>query len=86
MKEVNSAKDVPDIIHKFVYERLSSRNFNYFVPDSASVNKAAVQLFINNTGDHYWFPCVIHFCELAMRDAVEPFLSSAPILILPPKF
>lgn len=29
------------------------------------------------SGDDHWFPCAVHFAQLAMREAVQEYLSTS---------
>lgn len=72
----HTANEVRQIIGRVVRERPNKRTPDYFLSDSARVNPAAVRKFMQNDGgDDYWFPCSIHFMQLAMRDAVLQFLN-----------
>lgn len=71
----HAANQVSEIILRTVQSRLGKRTPDYFVSDSAPVNPAAVRSFMECTGDDYWFPCAVHFCQLAMREAVTEHLT-----------
>ena len=77
MKTGHSESDLTSIIADIVRERLDKRKPNYFVSDSAPVSKAAVRAFMGDEGDKSWFPCVVHFAQLAMREAVASYLNGS---------
>eukprot|EP00171_Calliarthron_tuberculosum_P023086 IDg23086t1 len=77
MKSGHGARHVSEIITQVVRERLGGRIPDYFVSDSAPVNKAAVRQFMNDEGDEYWYPCGVHFCQLAMKESVAIYLAGS---------
>lgn len=79
MSNTHTARDVSDFIAKMVRERCSGRYPCFFVSDSASVNKAAVRQYMNDNGDSFWFPCAVHFAQLAMREAVSKYYNSTEL-------
>lgn len=74
----HGAVELSRVIGNVVAQRLGKRVPNFFLSDSAPVNKAAVRLYmLNKDGDDFWFPCSVHFMQLAMREAVECFLNGS---------
>eukprot|EP00171_Calliarthron_tuberculosum_P007528 IDg7528t1 len=72
----HSGEDVSKIIETVVVQRLSKKIPRYFESDSAPVNRLADMVYMNDTGDEYWFSFAVHFCQLAMKDAVREYLSA----------
>lgn len=80
MTRGHTAQYLCDVLKQVVQKRLGGRTPTFFLSDSASVNKAAVKLLMGvNEGDDYWFPCSVHFCQLAMKEAVTHFLTAEEI-------
>eukprot|EP00171_Calliarthron_tuberculosum_P023067 IDg23067t1 len=76
----HTADDVCAILKCVVQKRLGNQMPTYFLSDSAPVNKSAVRkLMHNDGGDDFWFPCSVHFAQLAMREAVTSFLTGGTI-------
>lgn len=74
----HSANELCKVMGEVVVDRLGHRVPDFFVSDSAPVNKAAVRMFmVNKEGDDFWFPCSVHFMQLAMREAVEEYLNGS---------
>lgn len=72
----HTAADVCNVLQNVIQKRLGGRRPTYFVSDSAPVNKAAVRMLMqDDDGDDHWYPCAVHFCQLAMKEAVTSFLS-----------
>ena len=71
----HSVADVSHLIEDEILKCLAKKVPTYFLYDSAPVNKLAVRLYLGEKGDEYWFPCVVHFCQLAMKESVHFFLS-----------
>ncbi len=71
----HSAADVSHVIEEVILKRLARKVPTYFLSDSATVNTLAVWLCLGEKGDGYWFPCVVHFCQLAMKESIRTFLS-----------
>ena len=71
----HSAADVSHFIEEVTLKRLARKVPIYFSSNSAPVNKLAVRLYLGENGADYWFPCVVHFCQLAMKESVRNFLS-----------
>ncbi len=71
----HTADDLCFIMHKVLRGSLGGKIPNYYVSDSAPVNKSAVRkLMVDRNGNYYWFPCCAHFLQLSMREAVRSFL------------
>lgn len=71
-----SSTDMCNVLRNAINQRRGKRNPNYFVSDSAPNNKAAVRLLMGNQGGNdFWFPCAVHFLQLAMRESVCLFLT-----------
>ncbi len=77
MTSGNSSNDIQLIIGQMVQERIDGRSSSYFVSDSVPVNKAAVRTFEGCDDDSFWFPCCVHFGQLAMRENVYIFLNGS---------
>ena len=73
----HTESDVAEVITKVVQERLGGRTPDYFLLDSAPVKKSGVRRFMNNEGDDYWYPWSVHFCQLAMKEAMFLYLNGA---------
>ena len=80
MNEGHTHHHLREIIHKVVRDRMGGRIPTYFLSDSAPVNPKAVRLYLHASGDDAWFPCAVHFAQLAMREAVRIYLSAPTIL------
>ena len=63
------ASDIAGIISEVIRDRIGSRKPSYFVTDSAPISKAAVRIFMGDSGYESSFPCAVHFVHLAMREA-----------------
>lgn len=75
----HTANYVCGVISRVVSESLGRRVSDYFVSYSATVNKADIRKYMNNDrDDDYWFPCSVHFCQLAVKEAVTSFLIGRP--------
>ena len=72
----HGATDVSKSIETIVTKRLGGRVPDYFVSDSAPVNKAAVRAYMKDVDDEHWYPCAVHFCQLAMRESVSIYLNT----------
>lgn len=71
----HTANDVCGVLSRVVIERLGGKLPGYFVSDSVPTNSAAVPKFMKNDGgDDYWFPCIVHYCQIAMQEAVTLLL------------
>lgn len=46
---------------------------DYFISESAPVNKVTVRRYKEDERDEKRLPCSVHFCQLAMREAVTRF-------------
>ncbi len=77
-----SASDLASLIADLVPERLDKRKPNYFVSDSAPVNKAAVRALMGDEGDESWFSCFLHFAQLAVSESVTSYLNGSPNIII----
>ena len=76
MKRTHSGADLYKIISRVVAECLGNVKPAYFVSDSAPNNKAAARQFMmENEGGEHWFPCSVHFMQLAMKEAVQMFFN-----------
>lgn len=68
-------------IYALSYARLYSKGSEaarqrIFLSESASVKKAAIKKLMNmEDGDDFWFPCSVHFCQLAMKEVLRQFSS-----------
>ena len=71
----HSADDVAKYIVYTMLDRMNAQVSDYFVSDSAPMNKAAVRLCMENEGDNYLFPFSVHFAQLAMRDAPKLYFA-----------
>eukprot|EP00171_Calliarthron_tuberculosum_P022042 IDg22042t1 len=76
MNAGHCAMDLKNAISRIALDSLSDKTPNYIFSDSALVNKAAVRMFMNDSGDEFGFPCAVHFSQLAMREAVQQYLLS----------
>ncbi len=74
MSSGHSALDVAQFLRDVIQKRLAGHEPNYLISDSAPVNKAAVRIYRDQSGDDFWFPCSVHFCQLAMREAVHEYI------------
>lgn len=77
VRETHSASNISSILSIALKDRINSSSPYYFVIDSAPVNKAAVRSYMKDSGDTFWFPCPVHFAQLAMREAVKAFLNGS---------
>ena len=64
---------VASCINQVVNDRLGGRTLDYFVSDSAPVSKSAVRRFMEREGDEKWFPCAVHFIQLATKEYVVTY-------------
>ncbi len=69
-----NAPAIANIIKDVDLHRLGGKIPNYYVSDSAPLNKAAVRRFMGDDGDESWFLCCVHLSQLAMREATTYFL------------
>ena len=73
----HSASDIAGIIFEVIRDRIGSPKPSYLGTDSAPANKAAVHIFMGDSGDESLFPCAVHFVQLAMREAVQDYLNGS---------
>ena len=71
----HSARSIMTQISKYISDRLGGRKSDYLVSDSASAYKSAVRMFYGISDDSYCFPCCVHLCQLAIKEAVASYLS-----------
>lgn len=76
----HTTRHVCDIIRTVISERVGARIPKYFLSDSAPVKKLAVRMYMGRDGDEYWFPCGIHFCQLAMKESLPEYLSVGTVM------
>ena len=67
------SEHLAELIGTVVKSRCAKRVPDFFISDSAPVNKAGVRKFMMCEGDEYWFPCNVHFCQLAMKESVQAY-------------
>ena len=74
MTRTHSSGDLRQIISRAVGESLGDVKSAYFVSDSATNNKEVVRQFMmENEGNEHWFPCSVHFMQMAIKEAVQMF-------------